>query len=127
MQISQANSSGFTLIEVMVAIIIMMVGLLGLLQSVNLATEHNIKNQLRNEAVQVAEENMNRLKITPYDSISAAYTPVLVTSSLRGGRSYVVTRSSSPISTDTLQLVVHVGWLYRNISSTYEVRTLKTQ
>lgn len=112
----------------MVAIIIMMVGLLGLLQSVNLATEHNIKNQLRNEAVQVAEESMNRLKITPYDSISAAYTPVSVASSLRGGRSaYVVTKSSSQISTGTLQLVVHIGWLYRNISSTYEVRTLKSQ
>ena len=55
-QKTSSSSSGFTLIEVMVAMVITLVGLLGLLQSVNLATEHNIKNALRDEAVQVGED-----------------------------------------------------------------------
>ena len=122
------NSAGFTLIEAMVAIIIMMVGLLGLLQSVNLAIEHNLKNHLRNEAVLIAEDSMNRLKITPYDSISAAYTPVVASSALRGGNpTYTLRKSSIPITADSSQLVVHIGWLYKNVSSTFEVRTLKTR
>ncbi len=52
------NKSGFTLIEFCVAVLIMMVGLMGLLQAVNMATMHNLGTVLRNEAISLADENM---------------------------------------------------------------------
>jgi type IV pilus assembly protein PilV len=66
------NRRGFTLIEFLVAIVITMVGLLGLLQSVNLALQHNLNTQLRNEAVTVADDFLNREISKTFDLISTA-------------------------------------------------------
>ena len=53
-----ADNKGFTLIEVMVAIIIMMIGILGLLQTVNMAIAYNRSNKLRNDAIIYADQAM---------------------------------------------------------------------
>ncbi len=45
--ISPQNNRGFTLVELMMAILITVVGLMGLLQAVNLAMGYNLKSQLR--------------------------------------------------------------------------------
>lgn len=52
------NQAGFTLIEFCVSVVIMMVGLLGLLQAINMATIHNLDSLLRNEAVSLADKEM---------------------------------------------------------------------
>ncbi len=52
------NRSGFTLIEFCFAVLIMMVGLMGLLQTINMATLHNLGTVLRNEAISLADEQM---------------------------------------------------------------------
>ena len=51
-----ADNRGFTLIEVMVAILIMTIGMLALLQTVNLAIVHNTSNKLRNDGIVFADE-----------------------------------------------------------------------
>lgn len=120
------NNRGFTLIEVLVAMVITLVGLLGLLQAVNLATEHNTKNQLRNEALQVGEDYMADLRVKPFDEIS---TNVLVPSRLRGfQKDFVVIRSSTAIPNSTArELSVKVSWAYKNVSSHHELRTVKSE
>jgi type IV pilus assembly protein PilV len=50
------NNRGFTLMEVLVAIVILSVGMLALLQTVNVALVHTSTNMLRDEAVQQADE-----------------------------------------------------------------------
>ena len=50
------DNSGFTLIEFLAAIVILMVGLLGLMQSANVAISTSRQNQLRNEASLVADQ-----------------------------------------------------------------------
>lgn len=131
-QILRRNKFGFTLIEVMVSIVILMVGLLGLLQAINIATEHNIKNALRSEAVQIADAKINELKFVAYDNISASYPVQSVLSRIRGsGRSYNVLKSSSEYhagsSEVSKELVVHISWLYKNMSTSHEIRTIKTK
>jgi len=56
------NSGGFTLVEVIMAVLILLVGMLGLLQAVNLAMEVNLRNQVREEAVYVGERVMTELR-----------------------------------------------------------------
>lgn len=130
--ISSRSNVGFTLIEVMVSIVILMVGLLGLLQAINLAMEQNIKNVLRSEAVQIAENKMNVLKLTPYDNISASYSMQSMPSRIRGSnRSYSVHRSSTKFnagaSETSKELVVNVSWLYKNSPTVHEIRTIKVK
>lgn len=117
----------------MVAMLITLVGLLGLLQSVNVATEHNLKNELREEAVQVGEDQMNSLRVKAFDNISSAYTPRQVPSRLLGfSKNYTVTRSSNPYPlppdpATSKELIVNVGWTYKNESFQHEVHSMKTR
>src|SRR5512136_2934964 len=69
-EMSHPNNGGFTLIELMAAMVITLVGLLGLLQAINVAMEHNLKNQLRDEAVLVAEQWMGNLKTRGFSQLS---------------------------------------------------------
>ena len=65
------NNRGFTLLEFLAAMVIMMVGLLGLLTAVNVALNQNLQNQLRNEAVQVADTVMARELAKGFDAVSS--------------------------------------------------------
>jgi type IV pilus assembly protein PilV len=112
----------------MVAVVIIMVGMLGLLQAINVAMEHNLKNHMRDEAVYMGEKYMNELKGRGFDNISATYALVSVPSRIRGGRgSLTVERSSTVLppgaaTPTTKQLTVVVKWKYKGAE--YENRVM---
>lgn len=124
--ISRRNDAGFTLIELLVAMVIIMVGLLGLLEAVSIATGQNMKNQLRDEAVLIGEERMADLMRRPLSLIST--TTLNIPSRIRGtDKPFVVERKAERKAlTDSYELVVSVGWSYKNISSHHEVRSMRT-
>lgn len=134
---SSSNNRGFTLLEVMVAMMITLLGLLGLLQSVNIATEHNVKNQMREEALQIAEESLANLRVRPFARLSTTaensptpgWAPKQITGRLLGlDKKYILTRWATNMpNSDAVELRVRVGWSYKNISSNHEVRTVRSQ
>lgn len=115
------NSSGFTLIEFLVAIVILMVGMLGLLQSVNVALQYNASTQIRNEAVAIGDGQMSRELAKPFDAVSTGTSSRLVTRPyLNGYRNYSVTRSGADM-TNSKQVNIQVSWIYRGVRYTHEV------
>ena len=50
--------------------VILMVGLLGMLQAINLSIVTNLQNEVRNQAVAIAEDQMARKKSLPFDNIT---------------------------------------------------------
>ncbi|MGA2150642.1 MAG: prepilin-type N-terminal cleavage/methylation domain-containing protein [Geobacteraceae bacterium] len=64
------SDNGFTLIEVVVSILILVVGMLGLLGTINVAIQHNMMNQLRNEATRVADAEMAREMGKGFNNVS---------------------------------------------------------
>lgn len=121
--ILSSNRSGFTLIEVMVAMVIMLVGLLGLLQSVNLATEVNLKNHLRDEATRVAETVMNEMRTAPFEANYSNFTTVA--SKIRNSaKGYRVRRTSTNLS-DSKEYQVDVRWKYKNYSATHSIVSVR--
>lgn len=64
------NRSGFTLIEVMIAFVIILIVMLGLLNLTGQVVTVSVKNTVRDEAIKVAEEVMAQVKALPYDDIS---------------------------------------------------------
>jgi len=125
------NESGFTLVELLVAMTIMLISLLALLHSVNIAMEYNLKNQLRGEAVRVGEEAMSNMRNRTFDTVSA--TTMVIPSRLRNiSRSYTVKRSIVAIPNPTSTVVsrqyqVDVKWVFKNVSTTHSIVSVRSR
>ena len=116
------------------AMLIMTVGMLGLLEAVNLALETNLRNQLRDEAISVGERVITEMRSKGFDNISYslptsqiyAYPALSIPSRIRGSsRQYTVQRNTQVLATDssaptTKQLEVIVTWDYKGV--TYQNR-----
>lgn len=131
---SMRNSGGFTLVEVMVAVLIMMVGLLGLLETINVSLQHNLRNNLRDEAVTVGERYMTSLRGKAFTNLSATPYPVVdAPSKIRGGsKNYRIERTWQDIASDdsgptSRRLVVVVKWAFRNATSVNTVVSVVTR
>ena len=74
-QIFLSIKNGFTLLELLVAMLILMIGLLGMLNAINLAIAAGVRNEMRNQAVAIGEEKMAQKKGLPYDAISMKIEP----------------------------------------------------
>jgi type IV pilus assembly protein PilV len=117
-------NAGFTLVEMLMAMLVLTVGLIGLLQSVNVAYEHNARNRLRETALLVAEEQMNAFRRMTSSTGSSA-SRMTVSRVVAGvGKTFTVTRESRPIQ-DTRRLKVTVGWSFKNLSTTHSIYSLK--
>lgn len=125
---SPSNDLGFTLVEMLMAMLVLTVGLLGLLQSVNLAYRHNLRDRLNREAVLVAEEQMHGWQKLSFGSISGGGTSNA--SKLVGGTpwSYTVSKEASPLGGgDTKRLSVSVTWKVRGENLRHEIYALRTR
>lgn len=135
MEMSSPNDRGFTLIELMVAMVITLVGLLGLLQAINVATEHNMKNQLRDEAVLISEQWMGNLMTRGFNQLSGVsstpFSPRTVSSQLRARNiQYTVTRqcvAMNPPASTAARLTVTVTWNWKGVSYTHTAISLRSQ
>jgi type IV pilus assembly protein PilV len=130
--IFRQNNRGFTLVEVMVAMLITLVGVVGLLKSIEVAMEHNLKNQLRDEAVLVGEKAMASQKVRPFAQISSSR--VQVGSRLRSAQAnfYTVTLSITPwplpVPPPTVkQVIINVGWNHKGTQYTHEIRSVRSE
>jgi type IV pilus assembly protein PilV len=125
------KQSGFTLLELLVALVILMVGMMALLSAAGNAISMNMDNILRDEAVQVADAKMRVVKSNnaatyslPFQNLSITSTQ---TSKLRSKVTpYTITLSSSTTGGNSNLLQVLVSWTYKNSTKQHELNTLKT-
>ncbi len=135
------DKKGVSLVEVMIALVVLLLVMTGLLQSALLSIDHNLRNVLRDEAVKIAEQRMNGclctgglcpattcpaspagyagLRTISFDSLGAMpiniWTALPVSRNFRNlTKSYNVCWRITPVDTDTTQIEVAVGWDHRN-------------
>lgn len=119
------NNKGFTLIEFLVAIVIIMVGLLALLQSVNIAISHNLTTLFRNQAVMLADERMTLEKTKPFDCISTTTISSSMLLNVNNAfKNYSVVKIGSSMTTNTKSIEIDVVWKHKGTRYIHTISSL---
>jgi type IV pilus assembly protein PilV len=145
MALVYSDNKGFTLIELMVSVVILTVGLLALLQSVNLAINHNMVNELRLEGTQVADEELAKelAKGSTEVGFAAISTTTVINdpnprrkryvvrrtipTSLNAFKNYSITKTGVLVSANSKQVTIAASWRLRNLRYTQSAASLITK
>jgi type IV pilus assembly protein PilV len=126
MMIFSLNNKGFTLLELMVAMVILMVGMLGLLSTINISIQQTAQDQLRELAIGVGEEQMRTMLAIPFGgTFSNNTTPV------RPYRNamvpFTVGRTSAALGSDSLEFTITVGWKHKGVNQQHQLKTVRSR
>jgi prepilin-type N-terminal cleavage/methylation domain-containing protein len=110
------NNGGMTLIEVMVAMAIVFIVFLGMSSAGIVVLDQNIKNSQRDEAVSVAEMELQDVRNTPFNVLTLAPDNVSVSIDnvsrqiRRLNMNYGVWRTVTHLDVNNLQVSIRVTW-----------------
>jgi len=120
------NDRGMTLVELLISMLIMMVVALALVQSSIVAMNANVTNEMRNEAVSVAEQQMNTVRNTSFANLSTLPTTTTVSRNIRSlmNVQFTSTLAQSVVNANATQVTVTVSWTYRGAPKSYSMSTV---
>jgi len=114
------TNKGFTLVEFLVAIVILLVGLLGLLQTINIALQHNLNTQLRSEAVVVGDKMLATELAKGFDQVSTTTRNMTENRQiLNAYKSYSAQRTGATLS-NSKQVNFRVWWKHKGTTYNHE-------
>ena len=129
-----ANRNAFTLIELLIALVILVVGLLGLLQTINVAMERSVETIARNEATVLANErilqcsslNFNDIVFNKWTTISRAPQGVFKNYSVQTVTIYLTNPPSTRLSQQpaSTRIDVNVTWKVKNSRYTHSASSV---
>jgi type II secretory pathway pseudopilin PulG len=118
-----STKKGLTLVEVMIAFLVLLVTSLALMQTALVSISANMQNVLRDEAVRVAEMRINDARSTAFDNIASINQSV--TRTLKNvSETYDTTMTVSQPSADIKQVDVTVTWTWKGVSYTHSASTI---
>ena len=74
MKRNRGRNKGVTLVEVMIALVILLLVFMGLIQASLVSIQGNVRNELRDEAVRITSDQMSVLRAAPFGSADLAST-----------------------------------------------------
>ncbi len=109
------DKKGLTLIEVMIALVVLLIVSLALMQTALVSIDANMKNVLRDEAVNIAEMRMNETRNIPFDNLVAGASGGTVLRNFRNisNFQYTVTRTVTDLNPDNKQVNITVIWEWK--------------
>jgi hypothetical protein len=112
------------LVEVLVALLLSLMVYLAVLETAVMSMHTNLRNAIRDEAVNVADISMNEARDVPFGTL-ATTPPSTVTRNFRGvNRNYTVTQTVTTVNGDNKQVNVTVTWPWRGKDYTHSILTL---
>ena len=114
MQIALSDKRGLTLLEVMIALVILLLVSLALMQTALVSINSNMTNIMRDEAVSIAEQSMNEARNTPFTNLVGTSNATV----LRNFRNvtnfpYTVTTAVADLNLDNKQVNITVTWEWK--------------
>ena len=126
------NKNGFTLIEVMVSLLLSLLIFLAVMQVALMGMNYNMTNALRDEAVNVAEQQMNQVRnqVSSVAGFTALGNPPLAPFTIsRNFRNvsnfnYTVNQVVAVLNANNKQVTITVTWPWKGQNTTHIVNTV---
>ncbi len=120
------DKKGFSLVEVMIALVVSLLVFLALMQTALVGIDSNMTNILRDEAVRIAEERMNEARNTLFDSLSSDAVPQMVTRNFRNiaAFSYTTNMNVNVLNVDLRQVDINVQWTWKGEPYNHTISTI---
>jgi prepilin-type N-terminal cleavage/methylation domain-containing protein len=117
------KSRGFTLIEVLVAICILVIGMLAVLSALVWTMEQNLNNLSMDEAVRIAEETMNGLRNSSFVTLTTGNSTV-ARNFRNFTRTFNVVWTVTNLSASSRTIQVVVSWTHKGITHQHSVTSI---
>jgi len=113
------HNKGFTLIQVMIAIVILTIGLLALVSVTIMVIKGNSLNRGMTTATTLAKDQLETFKNTHYNSVASSSGWITVTGFSGYARRWQVTTSG-----DQKTIVMEVRWIWQGIEKKVTLNTI---
>lgn len=121
------KARGMSLVEVMIAMVILLFVALALMQTVTVAIDANMKNALMDEGVKVAGENMSRMRNIAVANLPSGTTPTTDTRTVRN-LSLVYSISTFVNTSGNLTIInTTVSWPWKGQTYTQTMSTVRRE
>ena len=119
----RSNRKGFTIVEVLVALAVLAISMMALLYAAGLTFENTLLNEMRNNAIKIAEQRMETLRNTAFTSLADGNSSVSRNVRKRT-INYSVSWTVQNISANSRAIQVLVTWSYRKINRSHSITSV---
>ena len=117
------SNKAFTLIELLVAIVIIGISIMGLMEMSIVVMDNNLRNEIRNKAVETLSNHVNSLTTNSYDNITTATTTD--TEKIRNfDEQFNISDNVTTDSSGSKNITSTISWTYRGINYSYTIDTV---
>jgi prepilin-type N-terminal cleavage/methylation domain-containing protein len=114
---SRIDNKGVTLVEVMISLVIFLIVFMGLMQTALLSIDGNVRNVQRDEAITIANGELDDLKNLPFDTLATGTNCRTVSRDFRNiSKQFnlcdIITDLDAGVNTRSIQVVI--GWNHKN-------------
>jgi len=119
-----STETGFTLIEVMISLVVLLLVSLALMQTALVSIDSNMLNVLRDEAVGIAEKEMHEARNTAFPPDDKAATPVRRNIRNITDFEYTVTRTVAQIGAESRRVIITITWTWKGNQYTHSITSI---